>query len=120
MVWWNTIRFFQKILATLGQIQVQISVHSICFTKLLPPTKSTLISLTNFIGYFLSGFIQGVKMSLPIGFERKDDRKFEEITIPAATGSSVDTIIKKLVPIAEFDPIGQTAFRVKVVFWLAR
>ena len=65
----------------------------------------------------LLGFIQGVKMSLPIGFERKDDRKSEEITIPAATGSSVDTIIKKLIPIAEFDPVGQTAFKVN---WISR
>ena len=51
-------------------------------------------------------------MALPIGFERKDDRKFEQITIPAASGGSVDDIVKKLVPIAELDPIGQVAFKV--------
>ena len=61
---------------------------------------------------FSKGFIQGVKMALPIGFERKDDRKFEQITIPAASGGSVDDIVKKLVPIAELDPIGQVAFKV--------
>jgi len=41
------------------------------------------------------GFIQGTKMSLPVGFQRKDDRKYEEITIPASN-SSITDIPKKL------------------------
>jgi hypothetical protein len=31
-------------------------------------------------------------MSLPIGFERKDEKKFEEITIPATTKSADDVV----------------------------
>ena len=60
------------------------------------------------------GFIQGVKMSLPIGFIRKDDKKFEEISIPA-TATSVGDIGRQLVPIADLDIIGQTAFQVLVM-----
>ena len=30
-----------------------------------------------------TGFIQGTKMSLPAGFTRKDDKKWEEVTVPA-------------------------------------
>jgi len=52
-------------------------------------------------------------MSLPIGFIRKDDKKFEEITIPA-TASSVGDIGRQLVPIADLDIIGQTAFQVQL------
>jgi len=54
-------------------------------------------------------------MSLPIGFIRKDDKKFEEITIPA-TASSVGDIGRQLVPIADLDIIGQTAFQVQLKF----
>ncbi len=38
------------------------------------------LSLVSFNGCFVPGFIQGVKMSLPAGFERKDDKKFEEVS----------------------------------------
>ena len=31
-----------------------------------------------------TGFVQGTKMSLPTGFSRKDDKKFEEVTMPPA------------------------------------
>ena len=50
-------------------------------------------------------------MALPVGFERKDDKKFEEITIPA-TATSVGDIGRRLMPIAELDIVGQTAFQV--------
>jgi hypothetical protein len=53
-------------------------------------------------------------MSLPIGFERKDDKKFEEITIPASAGASVESIVRKLVPISDLDTLGQIAFKVKI------
>ena len=43
----------------------------------------------------LLGFIQGVKMSLPVGFERKDDRKSEEITIPATNGFQGKLVSRK-------------------------
>ncbi len=64
-------------------------------------------------------------MALPIGFERKEEKKFEEITIPA-TATSVGDIGRRLVPIAELDPIGQTAFQVNrfpvfnLIFFLYR
>ena len=51
-------------------------------------------------------------MALPVGFERKDDKKFEEITIPA-TATSVGDIGRRLMPIAELDIVGQTAFQVQ-------
>ena len=47
----------------------------------------------------VAGFIQGVKMSLPVGFERKDQRKYEEVSIPAAEKAPVD-IGRQLVPIS--------------------
>ena len=65
--------------------------------------------------FLFPGFIQGVKMSLPIGFIRKDDKKFEEISIPA-TATSVGDIGRQLVPIADLDIIGQTAFQVQTRF----
>lgn len=58
---------------------------------------------------FLSGFIQGVKMALPTGFERKDEKKFEEVTIPASEPADLE-IGRKRVPIASLDEVGQAAF----------
>ena len=57
----------------------------------------------------ISGFIQGVKMALPSGFERKDDKKFEEISIPASSAAPAD-IGRKLVPISSLDEIGRACF----------
>ena len=57
-----------------------------------------------------AGFIKGVKMSLPTGFERKDDRTYEEVSIPATESASVVDIGRKLVPIEALDEIGRAAF----------
>lgn len=56
-----------------------------------------------------AGFITGVKMSLPAGFERKDQKKYEEISIPAAAQAPVE-IGRNLVPISSLDEIGRAAF----------
>ena len=56
------------------------------------------------------GFIQGVKMSLPIGFEREDTKKFERVSIPADEKPPVN-IGRKLVPISELDIVGKTVFQ---------
>ena len=50
-------------------------------------------------------------MALPTGFERKDEKKFEEISIPAADAAPVD-IGKNRVPISSLDEIGQATFHV--------
>jgi activating signal cointegrator complex subunit 3 len=58
-----------------------------------------------------TGYIQGTKMALPAGFERKDNKKFEEVTVPAAlTGTAAD-IGRKLVAVSELDEIGRLAFQ---------
>ena len=57
-----------------------------------------------------TGYIQGTKMSLPVGFERKDNKKYEEVTVPPAEMGSSD-VGRKLVPIASLDEIGQLAFK---------
>ena len=49
-------------------------------------------------------------MSLPVGFERDDNRKFEEVSIPASAAAPVE-IGKNLVPISSLDPVGQVAFK---------
>ena len=59
-----------------------------------------------------SGFIQGTKMSLPVGFTRKDDKKWEEVTVPAENkGTGPPDTGKKPVKISSLDEIGQMAFR---------
>ena len=59
-----------------------------------------------------SGFIQGTKMSLPVGFTRKDDKKWEEVTVPAENkGTGPPDTGKKPVKISSLDDIGQMAFR---------
>ena len=59
-----------------------------------------------------SGFIQGTKMSLPVGFTRKDEKKWEEVTVPAENkeGGPPPTG-RKRVNISSLDEIGQLAFR---------
>ena len=49
-------------------------------------------------------------MVLPQGFERKDDKKSEEVYIPAK-GNPPGNIGQNLVPISSLDYIGQTAFQ---------
>ena len=59
-----------------------------------------------------SGYIQGTKMNLPAGFERTDNKKYEEVTVPASLKSDVNSIgPAKLIPISSLDEIGQLAFR---------
>lgn len=48
-------------------------------------------------------------MVLPQGFERKDDKKSEEVHIPATSKAPLE--VKKLVPISSLDYIGQMAFQ---------
>ena len=57
-----------------------------------------------------AAFVQGTKMALPQGFERKDDKKSEEVHIPAAAKAPVE-IGKNLVPISSLDYVGQMAFQ---------
>ena len=57
-----------------------------------------------------AGFIQGTKMVLPVGFERNDDKKSEEVHIPASSKAPVN-VGKNLVPISSLDYIGQMAFQ---------
>ena len=57
-----------------------------------------------------AGFIQGTKMALPKGFERKDDKKAEEVFIPASAKAPVE-IGRNLVPISSLDYVGQMAFQ---------
>ena len=59
-----------------------------------------------------SGFIQGTKMSLPVGFTRKEEKKWEEVTVPAENkeGGPPPTG-RKRVNISSLDEIGQLAFK---------
>ena len=56
------------------------------------------------------GFIQGVKMSLPIGFEREDTKKFERVSIQPDKMAPVN-VGNKLVPISELDVVGRAVFQ---------
>ncbi|XP_072018769.1 LOW QUALITY PROTEIN: activating signal cointegrator 1 complex subunit 3-like [Amphiura filiformis] len=56
-----------------------------------------------------SSFIGGTKMALPIGFDRKNSKLAEEVTIPPSQPAPAH-IGKKLVPISELDEIGRLAF----------
>ena len=59
-----------------------------------------------------SGFIQGTKMSLPVGFTRKEEKKWEEVTVPAENkAGGPPPTGRKLVNISSLDEIGQLAFR---------
>lgn len=57
-----------------------------------------------------SGFICGVKMVLPVGVDRIDTKKFEEVNIPV-TESAPLNIGNKFVQISSLDEIGQMAFQ---------
>lgn len=48
-------------------------------------------------------------MALPSGFERKDEKKYEEVSIPASGSAPVD-VGRKLVNVKTLDEIGQMAF----------
>ena len=50
-------------------------------------------------------------MALPAGFERKDTKKYEEVTVPAADPASGGDVGRDLVKISSLDEIGQLAFR---------
>jgi activating signal cointegrator complex subunit 3 len=56
-----------------------------------------------------AGFVQGMKIALPIGFERHDQKNFEEVMIPASENAPVE-IGRNLIPIDSLDEIGQAAF----------
>ena len=58
-----------------------------------------------------SGFVQGTKMALPAGFTRKDDKKYEEVTVPAMEKGSSPETREKRKPISELDEITQLAFK---------
>ena len=49
-------------------------------------------------------------MALPQGFERKDEKKSEEVHIPAATKAPVE-IGRDLIKISSLDYVGQMAFQ---------
>ena len=55
------------------------------------------------------GFIQGIKMSLPVGFEREDTKKFERVSIPPNEKAPMN-IGSKLIPTSQLDVIGQAVF----------
>lgn len=58
-----------------------------------------------------TSYIQGAKMALPVGFERSDNKKYEEVSVPAAADQGTSKVGNKLVPIASLDEVGQMAFR---------
>jgi len=58
-----------------------------------------------------AGFVQGVKMALPASFERKDDKKVEEVHIPALAKAAADLTGKKPVPVEAMDEVGRAAFQ---------
>ena len=59
-----------------------------------------------------TGFIQGTKMSLPAGFTRKDDKKFEEVTVPAQlAGTGAQETGQAPVPISSLCEVGKLAFK---------
>ena len=55
-------------------------------------------------------------MALPQGFERKDDKKSEEVHIPAAAKAPVE-IGKNLIKISKLDYVGQMAFQGKFTLY---
>ena len=51
-------------------------------------------------------------MNLPAGFERLDNKKYEQVTVPVAEKDVIKTLGPiKLIPISSLDEIGQLAFR---------
>lgn len=57
-----------------------------------------------------SAFIGNCKMALPVGFERTDNKLYEEVHLPPNEKSTL-SLSFKLVPISEFDEIGAMAFQ---------
>ncbi|XP_070568490.1 activating signal cointegrator 1 complex subunit 3-like [Ptychodera flava] len=57
-----------------------------------------------------SSFIGGTKMSLPIGFEKKSNKMYEEVTIPPSAPAPVH-IGKQRIRISDLDELGQLAFK---------
>ena len=47
-------------------------------------------------------------MLLPLGFDRKDDRKFQEVYIPPSDPPPTN-VGKKLVPISQLDEVSQSS-----------
>ena len=51
-------------------------------------------------------------MNLPAGFERLDNKKYEQVTVPVAEKDVIKTLgPMKLIPISSLDEVGQLAFR---------
>uniref|UniRef100_T1IVJ2 U5 small nuclear ribonucleoprotein 200 kDa helicase n=1 Tax=Strigamia maritima TaxID=126957 RepID=T1IVJ2_STRMM len=57
-----------------------------------------------------ASYISGQKMSLPVGFERKVTREYEEVSIPA-NESPPTNVGSRLKPISELDEIGRSCFQ---------
>ncbi|XP_050739858.1 activating signal cointegrator 1 complex subunit 3-like [Eriocheir sinensis] len=57
-----------------------------------------------------AGFIAGLKMALPEGFERSSDSTMEEVRIPTSDPAPPE-VGGDFVPISEMDEIGRTVFR---------
>ena len=61
-----------------------------------------------------TGFVQGTKMSLPASFTRKDEKKYEEVSVPALVKAGWDSAKEtgfQPRPIAQLEEIGQLAFK---------
>ncbi|XP_041352458.1 activating signal cointegrator 1 complex subunit 3-like [Gigantopelta aegis] len=57
-----------------------------------------------------SAYVGGCKLVLPAGFERKEEKTFEEVNIPPIQ-AGLTNVGKELIPISSLDEIGQLAFR---------
>lgn len=56
-----------------------------------------------------AGFVSGVKMMIPAGFERTNNSKYEEISVPPS-GSAPPNVPPKLIEVSSLDEIGRVAF----------
>ncbi|XP_076373679.1 activating signal cointegrator 1 complex subunit obelus isoform X2 [Tachypleus tridentatus] len=57
-----------------------------------------------------AGYVGGVKMTLPWGFEYIKNSKYEEVNIPP-TGQPPAQVGQKLIPVSSLDELGQLGFR---------
>ncbi|PIK56650.1 putative activating signal cointegrator 1 complex subunit 3-like [Apostichopus japonicus] len=57
-----------------------------------------------------SSFVAGAKISLPVGFQQKQEKLYEEVHLPPASAAPLD-VGQELIPIASLDEIGQMAFK---------
>lgn len=57
-----------------------------------------------------SSFVAGAKLSLPVGFQQKQNKIYEEVHLPPSSSAPAN-IGSELVPISMLDEIGQMAFR---------